>query len=92
MSVLPVKPMIPSEQALLFVEAVQKRLTPVSLDQWEYFEAIQKAAEQGLTGGRIYDALLLRCAAKCNARSIYTWNLKHFQMIAPELAGRIRTP
>jgi hypothetical protein len=33
---------------------------------------LRQASEQGLTGGRIYDALLLRCAANCGARHIYT--------------------
>jgi predicted nucleic acid-binding protein len=64
----------------------------VSLTENEYFETIRKAAEGGFTSGRVYDALLLRCAAKAKARTIYTWNLKHFQAIAPEQAERIRTP
>jgi predicted nucleic acid-binding protein len=46
----------------------------------------------GFASGRIYDALLLRCAAKVKAQTIYTWNLKHFRAVAPELAGRMRTP
>jgi len=56
------------------------------------FFTIQKAAESGLTSGRVYDALRLRCAAKVQAQTIYTWNVKHFQAIAPALASRIRTP
>jgi predicted nucleic acid-binding protein len=92
MTVLPVKPMIPPEQAVLFVEEVRKRVTLVSLNEDEYFETIQKTAEQGFTSGRVYDALLLRCAAKVKAQTIYTWNLKHFRALAPELAARMRTP
>jgi predicted nucleic acid-binding protein len=92
MSALPVKPMIPPEQAFLFVEEVRQRLTLVSLSDREYLATIQEASEQGLTGGRIYDALLLRCAANCGAQHIYTLNLKHFQNIAPRLAPRMRTP
>ena len=92
MTVLPVRPLIPPEQVLLFVEEVRDRLTLVTLDEAEYFDTIRKTAEQGFTSGRVYDALLLRCAAKAKAQAIYTWNLKHFQAIAPELASRIRTP
>ncbi len=92
MSALPVKPMIPSEQAFLFVEEVRQRLTLVSLSEREYLATIHQASEQGLTGGRIYDALLLRCAENCAAQHIYTLNLKHFQAIAPRLASRMRTP
>jgi predicted nucleic acid-binding protein len=92
MTALPVRPMIPPEQAALFVKEVRDRLTPIALDEDEYYMAIQKAAEGGLVSGRIYDALLLACAAKARAQTIYTWNLKHFQSIAPELTGRICTP
>ena len=92
MTALPVKPPIPAEQAFLFVQEVQSRLTLVSLEPAEYFETIQRAADLGLTSGRIYDALLLRSAAKCQARTIYTWNLKYFQTLAPEMSSVIRTP
>jgi predicted nucleic acid-binding protein len=92
MTVLPVKPAIPLEQVMLFVEEIRKRLTVVALEEEEYFEAIGNAAQRGFTSGRVYDALLLRCAAKAKAQTIFTWNLKHFRTIAPELAGRMRAP
>jgi predicted nucleic acid-binding protein len=92
MTALPVKPPIPSEQALLFVQEVQARLTLITLEQHEYLETIQRSSERGFTSGRIYDALLLRAASKCEAQIIYTWNLKHFRAIAPELTAIIRTP
>jgi predicted nucleic acid-binding protein len=92
MTALPVKPMIPPEQAFLFVEEVRNRLALVSLSAEEYFVAIQTAASRGFTGGRIYDSLLLSCAAKCKAHAIYTWNLKHYQSLAPAIAPRIQTP
>ena len=92
MTALPVRPMIPPEQALLFVEEARNRLTLVSLSAQEYFAAIQNAASRGFTGGRIYDSLLLACAAKCKAQAVYTQNLKHYQSLAPDLAPRIQTP
>ena len=92
MTALRVKPLIPPEQGLLFVGEIRQRLTLVSLDSEEYFATIRNAAEQGITGGRVYDALLLGCAAKSKAQTIYTWNLKHFQLLAPHLGDRIRTP
>src|SRR5271169_2769501 len=92
MTTLPVKPMIPPEQALLFVQEVRDRLTLVSLSAEEYFAAIQNSASRGFTGGRIYDSLLLACAAKCRAEAVYTWNLKHYQSLAPDLALRILAP
>jgi len=92
MTALPVKPPIPSEQAFLFVQEVQSRLTLVGLEQHEYLETVQRSSESGVTSGRIYDALLLRAAAKCKAQTIYTWNLKHFRALAPELSSIIRSP
>jgi predicted nucleic acid-binding protein len=91
MTSLPVIPLLPAEQVMLFVNEVRSRLTPISLDEKEYVQTIQNCAD-GLASGRVYDALLLGCAAKCSAQSILTWNLKHFQSIAPALAARIRTP
>lgn len=92
MTALPVKDVIPPEQALLFVEQVRGRFTVVRLTEDEYFQTIEQGAARGLVSGRIYDALLLRCAAKVKAEIIYTWNLKHFRAIDPGLADRIQTP
>ena len=92
MSALPVKPVIPPEHVLLFTQEVRTRLALIALDEDEVFATLEKAAGAGVAGGKVYDALLLRCAEKCGAQSIYTWNLRHFQRIAPNLAERIRTP
>jgi predicted nucleic acid-binding protein len=92
MTALPVKPLIPPEQAFLFIQEMRQRLNPISLEADEYYDTLQKASDSGLTSGRIYDALLLSCAAKSKAQIIYTWNLKHFHSIAPHLAPRIQTP
>jgi len=68
------------------------RMTVVSLTVGEYADTIRDAAQAQHSGGKIYDALLLACARKCNADRIYTWNIKHFRTIAPDLAGKIITP
>lgn len=92
MTALPVKQVILPDQALLFVQEVRDRCTVVALDENEYYDTIAQAAGRGFTSGRIYDALLLRCAAKVKAELVFTWNLKHFRTIDPRQAGRIRTP
>jgi len=92
MTALPVKDLIPPDQALLFVQEVRDRLTVVTLTEEEYYTTIEQAAALHFTSVRIYDALLLRCAAKVKAETIYTWNLKHFRAINPALADRIQTP
>jgi predicted nucleic acid-binding protein len=92
MTALPVKQVIPPDQALLFVKEVRDRCTVVSLDEDEYYGTIAQTAERGFSSGRIYDALILRCAAKVKAEVVFTWNLKHFRTIDPRQADRIRTP
>lgn len=92
MSALPVRPAPAPEQVFLFVQEVMDRLTPITLDPAEYLATIRELAERGIAGGRVYDGLLLACARKSGAEMIYTWNVKHFRQIAPDLAGHIRTP
>jgi predicted nucleic acid-binding protein len=89
---LPVRPMVLPEQAMLFILDMRNRLSLISLTPDEYLAAIQNMTAQGFTGGRVYDALLLACAAKCQAETIYTWNLKHYRGLAPVLSSRIHTP
>jgi predicted nucleic acid-binding protein len=92
MTALPIRPVIPPEQALLFVEEVRTRLSLVTLSPEENSSAIRGAAERGHSGGRVYDALLLACATKWESQRIYTWNLKHYRFIAPDLAAKIQSP
>jgi predicted nucleic acid-binding protein len=92
MTALPVKEVIPPEQALLFVQEVRDRFTVVTLNESEYYDTIQRAAELGFASGRIYDALLLRCAAKVKAEVIYTWNVKHFKAIDPKQTHKVQIP
>jgi predicted nucleic acid-binding protein len=92
MTALPIKEVIPEAQVLLLLQEMRERCTLVVLDEEDYFSTLERAANLGLRSGRIYDGLLLRCAAKCKAEKIYTWNLKHFRGIEPDLEGRILTP
>jgi predicted nucleic acid-binding protein len=80
------------DQALLFVQAIRDRLRIISLDEGEYYSAIEAAATAGIVGGMIYDMLLARCALKAKAETIYTWNVNHLQRLGPEVARRIKTP
>lgn len=78
--------------AVLAVETFLQSLTPVTLTADEYMETLRRTANLGRSGGIIYDALHLACARKIEAERIYTWNVKHFQMAAPDLAERIVAP
>ena len=64
----------------------------VTLTPDMYRETIQECADSGWIGGRIYDALHLRCAKEAACDRIYTFNVRHFQQLAPDLADRIGAP
>jgi predicted nucleic acid-binding protein len=74
------------------VEEIPQRLATIVLQQNDYLKIVRDLADRCLASGQIYDALLLACARKAKAEKIYTWNLKHFRQLAPDLANRIRTP
>jgi predicted nucleic acid-binding protein len=78
--------------AILALEMFLRRIVPIALTSNEYIEVLKTCATLGLTGGTIYDALHIACARKSSAEWIYTWNLKHFRRVAPDLAGRIVEP
>jgi predicted nucleic acid-binding protein len=80
------------ETALRLVQQIAGRMTVIALDPEEYITAIRDAARLRIAGGTIYDALLVACARKVDAGRIYTWNVRHFQLVAPDLAERIVTP
>ncbi len=89
---LPVRPLVLPEHVFLFLEELPARLTLVGLDETEYISTIRDVVQRKLRGGLIYDALLLACARKWGAKTIYTWNVNHFKEIAPDLGNRIQTP
>lgn len=74
------------------VQDIVLRMGIVALNEEEYIHAIQSAANLKIAGGTIFDALLVACARKIDAERIYTWNVRHFKMVAPDLAERIVTP
>jgi predicted nucleic acid-binding protein len=88
----PGKYRVSGDQAMLFVATVREQLALITLTDDEYYGALGDAAATGVTGGTIYDALLGACAMKARAGTIYTWNLKHYQQLGPEIARKLRTP
>jgi predicted nucleic acid-binding protein len=89
---IPGKHRASADQAMLFLGDMADRLAFIALGAEEYWATIADAAELGIAGGTIYDALLGRCALKAKAEIIYTWNIEHFQQLGDEVAKRLRTP
>ena len=81
---LPVQPRIhPAEAARIVNENLLPHFEVVSLDKEDYLDAMSTMASGGWIGAKIYDALLLRCASRCPAERIYTFNLGDFRQLAP---------
>lgn len=82
------------EQALLSIEEnVLKHFKVLALNGGDYADLVREAAMAGIQGGTIYDAIVLKAAAKANVDRVYTLNLKHFLAVAPgSMAPTISAP
>lgn len=91
---LPVRPRVhPAEAARIVTDNIAPHFEVISLSKEEYLEALNTMASGGWTGAKIYDVLLLRCAAKCPIDRIYTFNIGDFRQLAPaDLQQKICAP
>ena len=63
----------------------------VALDAALCRSLLRQAATDGIVGGRVYDAVIARCATKGNAAALLTFKAPHGPQPAPPLAPR-QTP
>ena len=83
----------PQEALFSIEENVLKHFKTVELIRTEYASLLRDAVKSQVTGGKIYDALLLKAAGKAAVDRIYTFNLKHFLSIAsPDLTEKLSEP
>jgi predicted nucleic acid-binding protein len=81
---LPVQPRIhPAEAARIVTDNILGHFEVISVGKEGYLEALNTMASGGSMGAKIYDALLLSCAARCAVQRIYTFNLGDFKQLAP---------
>lgn len=93
LSTLPVSPRItPGLAWRLIHESVEPSATVVSLSTSDYLTTVKRMSDIGLSGGAIYDALIIRAAQKSEATRILTFNVNDFKRIWPEGASRIAAP
>lgn len=80
-------------EAMQFIDTnVVKRLSILELSLDDYEQAIVRSQAVGARGGAIFDMLHLEAARRGNARRIFTINLRHFQVFAPDLKEIISLP
>ena len=91
---LPVQPRIHPVEALRIInDNILPHFEAVPIGKKDYVEALRVVANGGWTGAKIYDALLMGCAARCRADRIYTFNLADFRLLAPAgLQEKVCTP
>jgi len=81
---LPVQPRIhPVEAVRIVSENILPHFEVVSLGKEDYLEALNAMASGGWVGAKMYDVLLLCCAARCAVERIYTFNVGDFKQLAP---------
>jgi hypothetical protein len=64
----------------------------VALSSAEYRRVVSDCADAGWTGGAIHDAVHIRAARKSGCERLYTFNVRHFRALAPDLQNRIAAP
>jgi predicted nucleic acid-binding protein len=89
---LPGSQRMTADEALLFVEDIQSRLTVVALEAQQFYAAVASAAHANIVGGTIYDMLLAQCALQAKAEIIYTWDVADFSRLGSVIAKRVHTP
>src|SRR5262249_6139218 len=90
---LPVQPRIhPAEAGRIITDNLLPHFELVSAGVKDYTEALKLVRDGGWSGAKIYDALIVGCAAKSKADRIYTFNLADFRLLAPDLEEKICAP
>lgn len=74
----------PSEAWQMLEVSILPHVKIVALSGAEYKDLVRQCATEGHVGGRVYDAVHLRCARKAKCDRLYTFNVKHFRALAPD--------
>jgi len=87
---LPVRPPVPPGVARRLVrENVLERAEVIELDGADYAAVLDRMADNGLTGGAIYDALVVQAALKSTVDRVHTWNATDFRRVWPDAGARL---
>jgi predicted nucleic acid-binding protein len=72
----------PKDALEILESSLRRRVTLVGLDGDEGWKLLQDISQRSITGGTVYDGLILACALKGGARRLLTFNRPHFERIA----------
>jgi predicted nucleic acid-binding protein len=86
-------PLYPSEAWQIIESMILSHMDLVTLTPMEYQEVVRQCVAGGWVGGRIDDAVHLRCAQRTGCDRIYTFNVKDLRAMAPaHLTDKISSP
>lgn len=84
LSALPLKPkLLPADAYRILQRSILPLFTLIPLTTEHYLYALQLTVESNLPSGAIFDALHLIGARHANCVALLTFNLRHFQTLAP---------
>ena len=87
---LPVRPRISGGVARRIIrENISAVARVISLGGRDYDAVLDRMADLGLSGGAIYDALIVQAARKAKAEKLFTFNGSHFLRVWPEAGDRL---
>ena len=82
----------PRDATEMIVANIVQRLEVVALSLNDYMTALKESQTVGGRGGAVFDMLHLQAARRGRARRVYTINVRHFQILAPDLQSIIALP
>lgn len=88
---LPGNRRLPGALALELLRGNWAGVEVVHLSSVEHWRVLSDCVTAGLSGGRVYDALIAACAVKGRASLILTWNVPHFLSLGVE-GVEVRSP
>lgn len=93
LTTIPVVPKIRPDQVIhLLEESILNHFLIYELKKEDYINILKESSLYSIKGGMIYDSIQIFAAKKLKAKTILTWNLKHFQSIWPEGKKIIKNP
>lgn len=93
LTTLPIRPKItPAIAGHLIHNDVETLAKTVSLSPSEYSSVVKRMVDLGLSGGVIYDAVIVKAANKSGADHVLTFNVDDFTRVWPEGADRLIAP
>ncbi len=93
LTTLPISPRIsPDAARRLIHDDVETTAKIIPLSSQDYISTIKNMADLGLSGGIIYDALIVRAAKKSGADKVLTFNIYDFSSVWPEGEAHLVVP